>query len=169
ADPRTRETLWVFWQEWLKLEKFTGFETSRPGFRALMGDTDVDAESLYAQMLDEIRTLTELFTFDETATLADLMETPISVTSSSDLAALYGVQPWDGTGDFAMLDSQQRGGLFQRAALLVNALEQTNPFHRGAFFRRTVLCDLLPQPDPNSLPPGSLDPPPVDEAQSTRQ
>jgi hypothetical protein len=57
----------------------------------------------------------------------------------------------------------------QRAALLVSNLEQTNPFHRGALLRRSVLCDPLPQPDPNSLPPGSLDPPPPSAAQTTRQ
>jgi hypothetical protein len=32
-----------------------------------------------------------------------------------------------------------------------------------------VLCDPLPQPDPNSLPPGSLDPPPPSSAETTRQ
>jgi hypothetical protein len=53
--------------------------------------------------------------------------------------------------------------------MLVSNLEHTNPFHRGAIVRRSILCDPLPQPDPNSLPPGALDPPPFDEAQSTRQ
>jgi hypothetical protein len=48
-------------------------------------------------------------------------------------------------------------------------LEQTNPFHRGALVRRAILCDPLPQPDPNELPPGSLDPPPFDPAQTTRE
>ena len=63
----------------------------------------------------------------------------------------------------------ERAGLLQRAAVLVSNLEQTNPFHRGATVRRAVLCDDLPQPDPNSLPPGSLDPPPPSSAQTTRQ
>jgi len=35
--------------------------------------------------------------------------------------------------------------------------------------RRSLLCDALPQPDPNALPPGSLDPPPFDPNQTTRQ
>jgi hypothetical protein len=51
----------------------------------------------------------------------------------------------------------------------VSNLELTNPFHRGAMVRRNILCDPLPQPDPNSLPPGSLDPPPVTAAQTTRE
>ena len=35
ADPRTRQTIWQFWNEWLRLESFTGFATSRPGLQAL--------------------------------------------------------------------------------------------------------------------------------------
>ena len=33
ADPRTRDTVWQFWNEWLRLESFTGFATTRPGWR----------------------------------------------------------------------------------------------------------------------------------------
>lgn len=168
-DSRTRDTLWDFWREWLKLEKFTGFETSRPGFQALLDEQTIDGRALYEDMMDEIRTLTELYTFDEPSTLATLMETPISVTESPELAALYGVPAWNGTDEYPVFEGGERGGLFQRAALLANALETTNPFHRGSFIRRNLLCDILPQPDPNSLPPGALDPPPFDPAQSTRQ
>lgn len=35
--------------------------------------------------------------------------------------------------------------------------------------RRYLLCDPLPQPDPNSLPPGALDPPPPSSARTTRE
>lgn len=168
-DERTRETLWEFWREWLRLENFTGFEETRPGFRALVDDPGFDADAVYAAMLEEVRTLTELHTFEGPATLSDLMTTDVSVTESPALAAIYGTQPWDGEGEFPRLPAAERAGLFQRSALLVNALETTNPFHRGAFVRRQLLCDLLPQPDPNALPPGSLDPPPIDDTQSTRE
>jgi len=168
ADPRTRETLWQFWREWLLLEKFTGFETSRPGFQALLGDEEIDPAALYAEMVEEVHSLTDLFTFDQSGTLLDLMSTPVSVTESQELAGLYGVEAWDGSSEYPTLAAAERTGLFQRAALLVNSLEQTNPFHRGSFVRRNLLCDPLPQPDPNTLPPGSLDPPVFDEAQTTR-
>ena len=79
------------------------------------------------------------------------------------------MQPWSGSDDYPKLPPGTRLGLLQRAGLLVANLEQTNPFHRGALIRRSVLCDALPQPDPNSLPPGSLDPPPTSTAQTTRQ
>jgi hypothetical protein len=68
-----------------------------------------------------------------------------------------------------MFAGDNRVGLLQRAALLASTLETTNPFHRGALIRRALLCDPLPSPDPNSLPPGSLEVPPVDAALTTRQ
>jgi hypothetical protein len=171
ADPRTRETVWQFWNEWLKLEKFTGFETARPAFQALAEGQFVGepGHDHYADMVQEVRDLTELFSFGRTAPLSDLLTTDISVTPSADLARLYGVAPWSGGSDYPRLPAGTRAGLLQRAALLVSNLEQTNPFHRGATLRRHLLCDALPQPDPNSLPPGSLDPPPPSAAQTTRQ
>ena len=61
-------------------------------------------------------------------------------------------------------------GLLQRAALLVvqpgdRPTRSTAARSSGA----SILCDSLPQPDPNSLPPGSLDPPPPSTAMTTRQ
>lgn len=168
ADPKARETLWSFWQEWLGLENFTGFELGRPGFAALTADIGVD-ENLYPAMTQEIRDLTEHFTFAQTSPFKALLETNVSVTKSQSLAKIYGVDAWSGEGEFPTLDSNERSGLFQRAALLVSSLEQTNPFHRGASFKRHLLCENLPPPDPAALPPGSLDIPPTSEALTTRQ
>ena len=170
ADPRTQQTLWGFWNEWFRFEKFTGFETTRPALQALAkGESlGVAGHDHYADMVQEVRDLTSLFTFEKRGTVSDLLSTDLSVTKSADLAHLYGVPAWSGQGDYPRLPPT-RVGLLQRAALLVSNLEQTNPFHRGAFVRRTLLCDPLPQPDPNSLPPGSLDPPVPSSAQTTRQ
>jgi hypothetical protein len=120
-------------------------------------------------MVAEMRALTEVLTFDQTATIADVLTTNLSVTQSEDLAALYGVDVYDGGGSYPTMPEGTRAGLFQRAAVLASNLEQTNPFHRGALVRRALLCDSLPQPDPNDLPPGSLDPPPLDDAATTRE
>ena len=97
------------------------------------------------------------------------MTSNLSVTRSADLAHLYGVPAWSGSGDYPRFTDGNRTGILQRAALLVSSLETTNPFHRGSFIRRSILCDSLPRPDPNSLPPGSLDPPPASTAMTTRQ
>jgi hypothetical protein len=171
ADPRTKDTLFQFWNEWFRLEKFTGFETTRPGFQALAEGLPIGpaGTDYYADMVKEVRDLTELFTFDGPKTLSELIVTDVSVTRSQNLARLYGATAWSGSGEYPRMPAGTRAGILQRAALLVSNLELTNPFHRGAMVRRNLLCDPLPQPDPNSLPPGSLDPPPVTAAQTTRQ
>lgn len=166
-DPRTEATLEQFWNEWLKLEKFTGFETKRPGFIALTEGSAFAEHDYYGDMVREVLDLTQYFTFEQPSTLSDLLTTRLSLTQSEELAALYGIEAWDGEG--APPAYEDRAGLLQRGALLVSNLETTNPFHRGAIVRRAILCDELPQPDPNQLPPGSLDPPPLDEEQTTRE
>jgi hypothetical protein len=171
ADPRTRDTVWQFWNEWMRFESFTGFSTDRPAFKALAAGENVGVagHDHWGDMVREIHDLTDLYTWTQSGTIADLLTSDLSVTKSADLAHLYGVQPWGGSGDYPRFADGSRRGVLQRAALLADSLEQTNPFHRGAFIRRAILCDSLPRPDPNSLPPGSLDPPPASTAMTTRQ
>jgi hypothetical protein len=171
ADPRTRATIWQFWDEWLDLDAFTGFSSDRPGFQSLAAGENVDGpgHDVYADMVQELDDLTSHFTWDQTGTLRDLLTTDLSVTKSADLAHLYGVPAWTGSGDYPRLPADERAGILQRGALLVSSLETTNPFHRGALVRRSILCDTLARPDPNTLPPGSLDPPPVTATETTRQ
>lgn len=113
-DPRTRQTLWQFWNEWLKLEKFTGFEITRPGFRSLAEGTSLgeDGHDYYADMVTEVRDLTDVLTFSQQATIADLLTTDLSVTTSEDLAALYGVEVYAGDGNYPRMPEGTRAGLF---------------------------------------------------------
>jgi hypothetical protein len=170
SDARTQQTLWQFWNEWLRFESFTGFAAERPAFQALAKGEQlgVAGHDHWGDMVQEIRDLTNLYTWQQGGTFADLMTSTVSVTRSADLARLYGVSAWSGSGAYPKLPDGQRSGLLQRAALLASSLEQTNPFHRGSLIRRSILCDDLPRPDPNSLPPGSLDPPPASSALTTR-
>jgi hypothetical protein len=171
ADPRTRDTIWQFWNEWMRFESFTGFSSDRPAFKALAAGENVGVagHDHWGDMVREIHDLTDLYTWTQSGTLGDLMTSDLSVTKSADLAHLYGVSAWTGSGDYPRFTDGSRRGLLQRAALLADSLEETNPFHRGAFIRRSILCDNLPRPDPNSLPAGSLDPPPASTAMTTRQ
>jgi hypothetical protein len=171
ADPRTQGTIWQFWNEWMRFESFTGFSSDRPAFKAMAAGENIGVagHDHWGDMVKEIRDLTDLYTWTQSGTLDDLLTSDLSVTKSADLAHLYGVSAWSGSGDYPRFTDGSRRGILQRAALLADSLETTNPFHRGAFIRRSILCDNLPRPDPNSLPPGSLDPPPQSTAMTTRQ
>ena len=171
ADERTQATLWQFWNEWLRFEAFTGFSSERPAFQALAAGEHLGepGHDHWGDMVQEIRDLTELYTWKQPGTLHELMTSNVSVTRSADLAHLYGVKAWSGSGTYPTLPDGTREGLLLRSALLVSSLETTNPFHRGALIRRAILCEDLEPPDPTSLPAGSLDPPPQSEALTTRQ
>jgi hypothetical protein len=171
ADPRTRQTLWQFWNEWLRFESFTGFAADRPAFQALAKGESVGVagHDHWADMVQEVRDLTDLYTWKQPGSFRALMTSTVSVTRSPDLARLYDVAEWSGNGDYPTFEAGTRSGLLQRAALLASTLETTNPFHRGSLIRRSLLCDDLPRPDPNSLPAGSLDAPPPSEALTTRE
>jgi hypothetical protein len=119
-------------------------------------------------MVQEVRDLTDLYTWQGEGTLLDLMTSNVSVTRSDDLARLYGVKAWSGSGAFPTLPDGTRQGVLLRSALLVSSLETTNPFHRGSLIRRAILCETLEPPDPTTLPAGSLDPPPPSEELTTR-
>lgn len=170
ADPRTQRTIWQFWNEWMHFESFTGFVSERPAFQAFAKGEHIgeSGHDHWGDMVQEVRDLTELYTWKQPGSFNQLLTSTASVTRSADLARLYGVTAWKGTGAYPALPEGTRMGLLQRAALLASSLETTNPFHRGSMIRRSLLCDNLPRPDPTSLPPGSLDAPPPSQALTTR-
>lgn len=171
SDPRTQETIWNFWKEWFRFDAFTGFSAERPAFQALAEGEQLgeDGHDHWGDMVQEIRDLTDLYTWKQPGTYSDLMTSTVSVTRSADLARLYGVRAWSGSGDYPTLPEGTRKGLLLRGAMLVSSLETTNPFHRGALIRRAILCENLQPPDPTALPAGSLDPPPSSTALTTRK
>ena len=107
----------------------------------------------YGDMVDELRDLTELFTWSRKGTLADLLTTDLSVDPVAGAGPAVPGGALVRQRRLPAAAAADRAGLLQRAALLVSSLETTNPFHRGAFLRRQLLCDPLPQPDPNSCRP----------------
>jgi hypothetical protein len=170
-DPRTQATIWQFWNEWFRFDTFTGFSAERPAFQALaegqfLGES---GHEHWADMVQEVRDLTDLYTWKGEGTLLELMTSDVSVTRSDDLARLYGVDAWSGSGAYPTLPSGTRQGILLRSALLVSSLETTNPFHRGSMIRRAILCETLDPPDPTTLPAGSLDPPPPSDELTTRE
>jgi len=169
-DPRTEKTIQQFTAEWWHLGWMTQFPTSAAFSTFAQGTTigQPDADHLPA-MTAEIEAMVRHFTFATDGTLRDLFTTDLSFTRSPHLAALYGVEPWDGTSALPRMPAGERAGLLTRAAFLLNDSERTNPVHRGATVRRRLLCENFVQPDPATLPDGALTPPPVTADQTTRQ
>ena len=96
ADPRTRDTVWQFWNEWMRFESFTGFSAERPAFMALAAGENlgVAGHDHWGDMVREIHDLTDLYTWTQAGTFPDLMTSDLSVTRSADLAHVYGVSAW---------------------------------------------------------------------------
>lgn len=169
-DPRTQLTVDRFYDEWLQMGWLTQFPDT-PAFAAFAEGTSIGdqaADHLVAAQA-EVHALVRHFTFDEDGTLEDLLMTDLSFTQSPHLAALYGVEPWDGVSAMPTMPPGERAGLLTRVAFLLTGNHETHPVHRGAVVRQKILCDDLPQPDPTMLPPGALDKPPVTEDQTTRE
>jgi hypothetical protein len=164
-DPRTKQTIFRFYEEWYQLPGFAGF-ASTPSFRNFSEGVNADLE-LFQDMLDEFDTLIDYTTWQTDGSYADLLTSDLAFVRSERLADLYGIQPWTGAGMPPRFPAGQRGGLLTRAAALVEGNELTNPVKRGAFVLKHVFCqDLSP---PSNLPAEALALPPADPNRSTRE
>lgn len=170
SDARTKDAINVFYKEWWHVGWLSEFPKT-PGLQTLAQGTTVfqmGADHLQA-MTDEIRALTEHFTFATPGTYKDLLVTDLSFTRSTHLASLYGVKPWDGSSAYPQMPAGQRSGILTRGSFLVNDNYETHPIHRGVTIKRRFLCQEIEPPDPSSLPQGSLIPPPISPDTTTRQ
>jgi len=164
-DPRTKASIFRFYQEWYHLPGFAGF-ASTPSFREFSEGVNPDLE-LFRDMLDEFDALIDYTTWQSDGNYAALLTNDLAFVRSERLAELYGVEPWSGSGTPARFPAGQRSGLLTRAAALVEGNELTNPVKRGAFVLKHVFCqDLSP---PSNLPAEALALPAADPNRSTRE
>jgi hypothetical protein len=172
GDPRTQATVSSFYAEWYQLGVIRAFRPSMAftNFTAGTGLQDQAAGTAFLQAAaDEIVALSSQYTWKMNGTLRDFYLSDLSVTRSAALARIYGVAAWDGVSTPPALPRGERGGILTRASFLVSDNYETNPIHRGAVVRRRFLCEELPLPDPNSLPPNFMAAPPYNPNQTTRQ
>lgn len=164
-DERTERTLTKFWHEWYQLDGFDGFAAT-PAFEAFSSGVAAD-DNLYTDMLDEVDALVRHYTYETAGTYRDVLASNLILTTSPELAALYGIEPWDGAGEPPEFTGSERSGLLTRGALLVEGNELTNPIKRGAFVLKSLLCDDLHPP--SDLPAEALALPEADPDMSTRE
>ena len=157
ADPRAREGLWSFFEQWLQLDGIAGLDRDPryfPGF-------DATQKQLLS---DEARAFVEHQVWGGTGDLARLFDSDEGFRNAK-LAAFYGESvagmPADGTMAPARLDPQRRRGVLTLGAVLARHSKPTmsSPIHRGIFVREQILCTALPSPPPN-VPTVAPDPDP---------
>jgi len=163
ADPRAAREQVRFFEEWLHLQR--GEVMSSPRLDVLAEGMDTDG--LAAEMQQEVRDLVA-FHMGRGDSWADVLRSPYSMARTERLAAIYGVPVWDGEGEPPLLPEGERSGLLTRAGMLYTSDGSTNPFRRGAFVRKEILCDTVLSP-PTTLPPDALTPPPVEPGTTTRE
>jgi hypothetical protein len=164
ADPRTEATLLRFFDEWLHLHR--GDFVDSPRLRTLAGELELDG--LPEEMRAEVHDLLVHAMRSEDRTWYDVQTTEESFATGERLAGLYGVPPWDGVGERPLFPAGQRAGLLNRAGMLLTSDGSTNPFRRGIFVKRLMLCEFQEAP-PADLPPEALAPPDVGPGATTRE
>jgi hypothetical protein len=163
-----------FVQQWLQLEHIPSSNAIAPflSHPATGPMTNENVESLPPMASQEILDLVSYFTWTKEGNYFDLMTTDLAMARAFELAEkIYGVPVWNGKfgpQDLVHFSDGGRKGLLTRAAFLIHEDEKSRPLLRGVFVRRKILCDEIPDPDPNQLPVGSLDPPPVLPSDTTR-
>jgi hypothetical protein len=156
ADPRARATLGDFFADWMKVEDLPALDAKDqdPVFRAFAGEDLPDA-SLRQAMIDDVLGLLDYQTWTVPAGVGDLFTTELSFAKDERLAAIYGVDAWDGRGTPVSLPAGERPGLLTRALFLSTGSPNTRPIMKGLFIRKTILCDSIGDPPPgaNAMPP----------------
>ena len=161
ADPRAQQTLDLFLRDYFQSDSRGGLlgtgglnyhDLAALGMnpnavaKSFAGD-DLPGPNLYQNMVADALGLVDYYSWSQPGTLHDLLTSELSFAQTSDVARLYKLAPWSGTGTPPSLPAGQRPGLFTRA-LFTSAGLQTSPILKGVYFRRYVLCDELGPPPP---------------------
>jgi hypothetical protein len=150
ADPKARETVAAFVEEWLTLDAAP--EKSRdPKLYPEWNDT------LKAAVVAEPRAFASSIVFDGDGKLTTLLTATTSFVNQP-LATLYGAKGVTGMDmKQTQLDATQRAGLLTQAAFLTvtGSVDGSNPMKRGNKVYNRLLCGELPDPPPDVPPPKS--------------
>ncbi|MGF1469633.1 MAG: DUF1592 domain-containing protein [Sandaracinaceae bacterium] len=163
ADPRAEARLIAFFDEWLHLERGPFVESPRLSVLA----AGIDVRGLPDEMRGEVHDMLR-FHLAMGDTWRDVLTSPYAFARTGRLAGLYGVPVWDGGAAPPAFPTGERSGVLGRAAMLYTSDGSTNPFRRGIFVRRELLCDEV-DPPPADIPADALASPPVEAGVSSRQ
>jgi hypothetical protein len=143
GDPRARDTMWRFHEQWLQLAqlattlkdavKFKGFNTEKADLAEGMHRFVDDVAWRAAGDLGAL--LTSSYTF-----------------ANARLAPLYGYAVTDAAFTRVDLDARQAAGVLGQPALMAALAkpDKSAPILRGVFVRERILCAPLPPPPANA-------------------
>ncbi len=161
GDGKARAWMRTFFRQWLHYGHYP-VESYSWGFVANVG-----REHLHDDATEELDRFIETVVWEGNGTYADLMTSKTVVTSSLPVRRIYGLP--DGRAGKTEQLGPGYAGVLTRAAMQIEGYDDASPVKRGARIRRQVLCDVLNSPDPSTLPPGSLVPPPPSHKMTTRE
>lgn len=143
-DPRAREGLWSFFEQWLRLDEVAGLEKDLRDFPFFNGD-------LKDMLHEESRRFIEAVVWEPDLDMRDFFAGSFTFLNDR-LAWLYGIDGVEGP-EFRRveLDPAQRAGVLTQGALMAVTAKSriTSPVRRGVFLREQILCHALPPPPPN--------------------
>ncbi len=151
ADARTAPTLSSFFTQWFwPLIELPALDSRAqdPVFKAFAG-ANIPSAELRGRMVQEVVDAAS-FIANGGGSVRDLLTNRQSFARDAELAAIYGVTPWDGTGAPPELP-KERAGLLTRAAFLTTGTANTRPIMKGVFIRTTLLCDNIPPPPQDGM------------------
>jgi hypothetical protein len=151
SDQRARPSLQEFYRDWLKVDDVKSVEpaTFSAQFKSFAG-ADLPTTNLRDAVIADSIDMLSYYTWDQPSKFDEVLKSDLSFARSPDLAKLYGIGAWKGTGTPPSFPAGQRPGLLTRAAFLMSGSAVTRPIHKGAFIRQSVLCDIIPPPPPNA-------------------
>jgi Protein of unknown function (DUF1592)/Protein of unknown function (DUF1588)/Protein of unknown function (DUF1595)/Protein of unknown function (DUF1585) len=152
ADPRTRQSVHAFFNDWLRLDERPDFfkRKDEPIFKVFAGDNAPSA-TLRDQVAGEILDMVDWIVFDQGRPVQDLMLDEHVLVRGPELARIYGVQPWDGISEPLLFPEGERPGLLTRSALHGFGNANSRPVMKGVFLRRHLLCDDIPPPPADAM------------------
>jgi hypothetical protein len=150
AGAQVDDVFTEFFREYLSLEDLA--EMSRlngtPRYDAMRGSFHPTGDTR-ENMIGEATNLTVYYAHN--GGFADLFTTRKSFATTDDVAQIYGVAKWSGTGVPPDMPDTQHVGLLTHAALVASGLSVTRPVIKGVVIRNVLMCDEIGQPPANAM------------------
>lgn len=160
ADPRAKDGIYRFVEDWLDLPKVTKVPRDKNRYPEWN-------EQLGQSMLGETKRYLEDFYWADNANFTDLLTSSYSYIDNN-VASVYGLPAQSSMNKITFMANEPRGGLLTQPALLTLPVvggDVVAPILRGKYIRDTFLCSAPPLPPANIM----ISSPSADDTVSVRK